>query len=102
MQYVVAQVSKANDPLNIRKRGPLQLPEPSVTDQELQQMAKMESSGTPVVASGSGATQTLLVDYSDRPLPTPMRTPMVASSGTSKQENILRAEVIDVVRHGSS
>ena len=91
MQYVVAQVSKANDPLNIRKRGPLQLPEPSVTDQELQQMAKMESSGTPVVASGSGATQTLLADYSDRPLPTPMRTPMVASSSTSKQENILRA-----------
>lgn len=95
MQYVVAQVSKANDPLNIRKRGPLQLPEPTVTDQELQQLAKMEqqsSTSTPAVG-GSGATQTLLADYSDRPLPTPMRTPMVggsSSSGPSKHENILR------------
>jgi pre-mRNA-splicing factor CDC5/CEF1 len=96
MQYVVAQVSKANDPLNVRKRGPLTLPAPTVTDQELQQLAKMDS-GTPAAlaaAGGSGATQTLLADYSDRPLPTPMRTPMTgggsSSSALSKQENILR------------
>jgi pre-mRNA-splicing factor CDC5/CEF1 len=99
MQYVVAQVSKANDPLNIRKRGPLTLPAPTVTDQELLQLAKMDS-GTPAALAaaggggGSGATQTLLADYSDRPLPTPMRTPMTgggsSSSAMSKQENILR------------
>ena len=95
MQYVVAEVSKANDPLNIRKRGALELPDPSVTDQELKQQAKMESaaSAMPSTASGSAATQTLLADYSSRPLPTPMRTPMTnssATSGVSKHESILR------------
>ena len=96
MQYVVAEVSKKNDPLNIRKRGPLDLPEPSVTDQELKQMAKMESaaSALPYTAGGSDVTQTLLADYSSRPLPTPMRTPMTASGSVvaelSKQESIRR------------
>lgn len=92
MQYVVAQVSKANDPLNIRKRGPLELPEPSVTDQELKQLAKMDQGPevAGLVEGGSGATKALLADYSDRPLPTPMRTPMTAGSGSSKQQSILR------------
>lgn len=94
MQYVVAEVSKTNDPLNIRKRGALELPEPSVTDHELKQLAKIESatSAIPTGAGGNMATQTLLADYSSRPLPTPMRTPMTSgnSSGLSKQESILR------------
>lgn len=94
MQYVVAEVSKKNDPLNIRKRGPLELPEPTVTDQELKQIAKIESaaSALPGTVGGSEATQTLLADYSSRPLPTPMRTPMTASGQAqpSKQESILR------------
>lgn len=95
MQYVVAEVSKRNDPLDIRKRGPLELPEPSISDKDLKQMAKIESaaSALPDVAGGSEATQTLLADYSTRPLPTPMRTPMTASgssTGPSKQESILR------------
>jgi len=96
MNYVVAQVSKTNDPLNLRKRGPLALPAPSVSDRELQSLAKMEEAATkPVAASSSnGATSTLLADYSDRPLPTPMRTPAMVSasgrSGESKQQSILR------------
>lgn len=95
MQYVVAEVSKKNDPLNLRKRGALELPEPSVTDQELKHLAKMESaaSAMPLTAGGNAATQTLLADYSSRPLPTPMRTPMTGgstASGISKQESILR------------
>ena len=98
MQYAVAQVSKKNDPLNIRKRGPLQLPEPTVTDQELGQMAKLEQTAAradaaaAALSGGDGATQALLGDYTDRPLPTPMRTPMTASgsSSTSKQQNIMR------------
>eukprot|EP00980_Cylindrotheca_fusiformis_P011792 scaffold2816_cov121-Cylindrotheca_fusiformis.AAC.8 len=92
MQYVVAQVSKANDPLNIRKRGPLELPEPSVTDQELKQQAKTEQGPehAGLLEGGSGATKALLADYSDRPLPTPMRTPMTGTSGSSKQQSILR------------
>ena len=96
MNYVVAQVSKTNDPLNLRKRGPLALPAPSVSDRELQTLAKMEEAATkPIAASSSnGATSTLLADYSDRPLPTPMRTPAMisaaGSSGESKQLSILR------------
>lgn len=100
MQYVVAQVSKTNDPLNIRKRKPLDLPAPSVSDQELLTMAKMESaaSAKPAVAAASGgaaATSALLADYSDRPLPTPMRTPMTGASLSgsvveSKQQSLLR------------
>jgi pre-mRNA-splicing factor CDC5/CEF1 len=92
MQYVVAQVSKTNDPLNIRKRGPLKLPEPTVTDKELKELAKMDSQSngaTPELVGGSGATQTLLADYSDRPLPTPMRTPMTGAAA-SRQKSILR------------
>jgi len=92
MQYVVAQVSKTNDPLNIRKRGPLELPSPSITDQELKQMAKLDQD-IPDVASlqtGTDATKALLADYTDRPLPTPMRTPMTSSSTKSKHESILR------------
>jgi pre-mRNA-splicing factor CDC5/CEF1 len=97
MQYVVAQVSKKNDPLNLRKRAPLSLPAPSVTDQELSQIAKLEQAqkSVPALLGGSDATQALLGDYTDRPLPTPMRTPMTAATGTasamSKQENIMRA-----------
>ncbi len=96
MQYVVAQVSKSNDPLNIRKRGLLALPAPSVSDRELQTLAKMEEAATKPVATSSsnGATSTLLADYSDRPLPTPMRTPATmsaaGSAGESKQQSILR------------
>jgi len=105
MQYVVAEVSKKNDPLNIRKRGPLNLPAPSVSDRELSQMAKIESSaraGMPDIesaaASGSAATKALLNDYSDRPLPTPMRTPLAggaasassSSSHASRHESLMR------------
>jgi pre-mRNA-splicing factor CDC5/CEF1 len=99
MQYVVAQVSKTNDPLNIRKRGPLDLPAPSISDEELKAVAKMESAASAIpaiaaAAGGSGATSALLADYSDRPLPTPMRTPMAGSTAgsvvESKQQSILR------------
>eukprot|EP00532_Pseudo-nitzschia_australis_P012566 CAMPEP_0168213456 /NCGR_PEP_ID=MMETSP0140_2-20121125/4806_1 /TAXON_ID=44445 /ORGANISM="Pseudo-nitzschia australis, Strain 10249 10 AB" /LENGTH=866 /DNA_ID=CAMNT_0008140311 /DNA_START=37 /DNA_END=2637 /DNA_ORIENTATION=- len=99
MDYVVAQVSKTNDPLNLRKRGPLSLPAPSVSDRELQTLAKMEEVATKPAAiaastTSNGATSTLLADYSDRALPTPMRTPAMASSaassGESKQQSIMR------------
>ncbi|KAI2501629.1 Cell division [Fragilaria crotonensis] len=81
MQYVVAQVSKQNDPLNIsRKRGILELPTPQVSDKELSQIRKLQQeqeNAARLAAAGTGhaATQALLGDYTDRPLPTPMRTP---------------------------
>mmetsp|Transcript_5234 Transcript_5234/g.7391 ORF Transcript_5234/g.7391 Transcript_5234/m.7391 type:complete len:888 (+) Transcript_5234:157-2820(+) len=103
MQYVVAQVSKTNDPLVTKaKRGILDLPAPQVSDVELQELSKLQTSIAKSNAeqleaadtSANSATGALLGDYSDRPLPTPMRTPMTLSStgggGRTKQESILR------------
>ena len=97
MQYVVAEVSKRNDPMQIGKgrRGELTMPEPMVgedelrrvgkaTEEEREAMAALEAGGT------KGATDALLGDYSDRPLPTPMRTPAASARGPTKSELIQR------------
>lgn len=95
MQYVVAQTSKKNDPIAARKRGVLSLPEPTITDSELEKVAKLASEqnadNAAIIYSGKSGTATdaLLGDYTDRPLPTPMRTPMTGS-GLSKHEVIMR------------
>jgi pre-mRNA-splicing factor CDC5/CEF1 len=96
MQYVVAQVSKQNDPINTsRKRGMLELPSPQVSDQELQQLSKLqqEQASTAALAAAAGtghaATQALLGDYTDRPLPTPMRTP-TASLQQNQHTDLMR------------
>ena len=88
MQYVVAEVSKRNDPIAQRKRGVLAMPEPAVGDDELRRVAKLGEEEREAAAAvlgaqsgggGSGATDALLGDYSDRALPTPMRTPAAAA-----------------------
>ncbi|KAL3796470.1 hypothetical protein ACHAWO_011342 [Cyclotella atomus] len=97
MQYVVAEVSKRNDPMQLgkKKRGELSMPEPMVNEEELRRvgkateeereaMAALEARGT------AGATDALLGDYSDRPLPTPMRTPAASVKGPTKTELIHR------------
>jgi pre-mRNA-splicing factor CDC5/CEF1 len=95
MQYVVAEVSKKNDPIAARKRGILSMPAPSVTDEELEKVAKLtkeqraDNSAILSSSTGGSATDALLGDYSDRPLPTPMRTPM-SKNGPSSQEVIMR------------
>jgi pre-mRNA-splicing factor CDC5/CEF1 len=95
MQYVVAQVSKKNDPTSARKRGVLAMPKPSVSDVELEKVAKLtkeqRAENMAMIANQgtSSATDALLGDYTDRPLPTPMRTPMTGS-GISSREAILR------------
>lgn len=98
MQYAVAQVSKKNDPLATRKRRVLELPAPTVTDQELGHLSKLQAAAAASLPEeamgGTGATQALLGDYSQRPLPTPMRTPLSSSASSqqqqSTQESILR------------
>jgi len=95
MQYVVAEVSKRNDPIAARKRGVLSMPAPSVTDEELEKVAKLtkeQRADHSAIADGAGTggvTDALLGDYTDRPLPTPMRTPM-SGSGASGHEVIMR------------
>mmetsp|Transcript_4756 Transcript_4756/g.6880 ORF Transcript_4756/g.6880 Transcript_4756/m.6880 type:complete len:807 (+) Transcript_4756:118-2538(+) len=98
MQYVVAQVSKQNDPLyTSRKRGVLELPEPQVSDQEHEQLAKLlqkqKDSNDQYIGDGSSnaVTQTLLGDYADRPLPTPMRTPQVSAALNQHSSLMLQA-----------
>mmetsp|Transcript_2945 Transcript_2945/g.6273 ORF Transcript_2945/g.6273 Transcript_2945/m.6273 type:complete len:907 (-) Transcript_2945:1027-3747(-) len=89
MQYVVAEVAKRNDPIATRKRGVLSMPDPTIRDEELRRVAKASEEEKDAMASlsaagdGKGkATEALLGDYSDRPLPTPMRTPAAASQGS--------------------
>lgn len=84
----VAQVAAANDPATLRRRNPLFLPAPQVSENELEEIVKLgEQSmlmGPPVGAPGSGgaATQALVADYAQSQqqrmlsLPTPMRTPL--------------------------
>jgi len=95
MQHVVAEVSRRNDPIAARKRGLLKMPEPTITDAELEKVAKLtrdqRDDSAAILATGNGgsATDALLGDYTNRPLPTPMRTPMVGT-GMSSQQNITR------------
>jgi len=96
MSYVVAHVSRTNDPLNIRKRGRLLLPMPSVSDRELQILRKMEEVKTKPVfySSSTEATSTLLADHSARIFSTPIRTHKTVADAEiackSTQDNILR------------
>uniref|UniRef100_A0A7S2SCC5 Cell division cycle 5-like protein n=1 Tax=Rhizochromulina marina TaxID=1034831 RepID=A0A7S2SCC5_9STRA len=81
---IMAQISKANDPLSYRRRTELDLPAPQVTDQELEQVLKVGALALPEAAGGAGdpATQALVGDYTQRSvLPTPMRTPRTAAGG---------------------
>eukprot|EP00978_Attheya_sp_CCMP212_P033935 scaffold139739_cov39-Attheya_sp.AAC.1 len=93
MQYVVAQVSKKNDPLAQRPRSTLVMPAPTIADSEHAQIAKLtaaQQQQQQLPSTGNNeATNALLGDYSDRPLPTPMRTSTPATL-VSKQESILR------------
>ena len=91
MQYAVAAVSKTADPLNTRKRGLLELPAPIISDLELRKLAKLEQlhKHDATATGDSSATQALIGDYSDRPLPTPMRTPMIGN-GKETHESLLR------------
>jgi hypothetical protein len=99
MQYVVAEVSKRNDPMMIsgkKRRGELSMPEPMVGEEELRRVGKATEEEREAMAAieggDGGATDALLGDYSDRPLPTPMRTPAAsaAARGPTKSELIHR------------
>ena len=106
MQYVVAEVSKRNDPIATRKRGVLTMPEPAVKDEELRRVAKASEEEKEALASltagagasgAGGATEALLGDYSDRPLPTPMRTPASSSqAGKMSVTEVIQREAMNL------
>jgi len=75
----IEQISKMNDAEQIRKRSKLSLSSPQVSEQELEQIGKLQGAG--IMQEGGGeATRTLMGDYTDMATPslvgrTPMRTP---------------------------
>lgn len=103
LQLVIQQTGNKN--IEERKRGVLNMPAPMVQDGELRQVAKLASGNNrdmlppPNVNvnvnanQGAQPTDVLLGDYSDRPLPTPMRTPAsttTASTSLSTREALLK------------
>lgn len=85
----VMQVNKLNDPEAVRKRSKLMLPEPQISDRELEEIAKMGYasdliSGEDGLVEGSGVTRSLLSNYNQtpaRPGMTPLRTPQRTPGG---------------------
>ncbi|XP_022745791.1 cell division cycle 5-like protein [Durio zibethinus] len=84
----ILQSNKLNDPETVRKRSKLMLPEPQISNHELEEIAKMGYAsdllaGNEELAEGSGATRALLANYSQTPRQgmTPLRTPQRTPSG---------------------
>ncbi|KAL0924300.1 hypothetical protein M5K25_005115 [Dendrobium thyrsiflorum] len=98
----ILQANKLNDPAAVRKRSKLMLPAPQISDQELEEIAKMGyasdlTSGSEELAEGSGATRALVADYSQTPRRgmTPLRTPQRTPAGKAdaimmEAENLAR------------
>lgn len=98
----ILQANKLNDPEAVRKRSKLMLPAPQISDQELEEIAKMGYAsdltlGSEDLAVGSGATRALVADYSQTPrrgmtpLRTPQRTPVgKADAIMMEAENLAR------------
>ena len=96
---------KEEEVMPARSRGMLNLPAPTVTDAELNQMAKMqqaqaETGTTGQLGEGTSATQALVGDYSDRPLPTPMRAPAAAS--TAQRDLVQEASQLRKLERGQT
>lgn len=103
MQLAVAQVSKKSDPVFVSHRGTLTMPAPAVSDTELEQMAKLHQDSMPPPPARfqtSSVTDALLKDYTDRPLPTPMRTPLQhpGNSHVVSKDSIIRSEAENLRR----
>lgn len=84
----IMQANKLNDPETVRKRSKLMLPPPQISDQELEEIARMGYAsdllvGNQELLEGSGATHALLANYSQTPRQgmTPMRTPQRTPAG---------------------
>ncbi|KAL2950042.1 hypothetical protein AAZX31_20G209400 [Glycine max] len=83
----ILHANKLNDPETVRKRSKLMLPPPQISDQELDEIAKLgyasDLAGSQELAEGSGATRALLADYAQTPGQgmTPLRTPQRTPAG---------------------
>jgi len=96
----ITQIAAENDPASFRRRVPLSLPTPQVSDGELEDIVKIGQQHNALIMAppiglpsygnnnnNSSSTQSLIADYSSqvmKALPTPMRTPV--------QEDIIMQE----------
>jgi pre-mRNA-splicing factor CDC5/CEF1 len=89
----VAQVNALNDPTALRRRVALSMPEPQVSDAELEDIVKISagSMGPPDGSRGAMATQALVGDYSTSLLEnraTPLRTPLQENTILQEARNL--------------
>ncbi|CAL5322145.1 unnamed protein product [Camellia sinensis] len=84
----ILQANKLNDPEAVRKRSKLMLPAPQISDNELEEIAKMGYTsdllaGSEELIEGNGATRALLANYAQTPRQgmTPLRTPQRTPAG---------------------
>ncbi|KAF3790048.1 Cell division cycle 5-like protein [Nymphaea thermarum] len=99
----IMQANKLNDPEAVRKRSKLMLPAPQISDQELEEIAKMGyasdlvSGGAEGMEGGNVVTRALLANYGQTPRQgmTPLRTPQRTPGGKAdaimmEAENLAR------------
>ncbi|KAK7285882.1 hypothetical protein RJT34_20667 [Clitoria ternatea] len=83
----ILHANKLNDPETVRKRSKLMLPPPQISDQELDEIAKLgyasDLAGSEEFSEGSTATRALLANYAQTPGQgmTPLRTPQRTPAG---------------------
>ncbi|KAJ1409351.1 SANT/Myb domain [Sesbania bispinosa] len=83
----ILHANQLNDPEAVRKRSKLMLPPPQISEQELDEIARLgyasDLAGSEELAEGSGATRALLANYAQTPGRgmTPLRTPQRTPAG---------------------
>eukprot|EP00559_Dactyliosolen_fragilissimus_P000979 CAMPEP_0184857660 /NCGR_PEP_ID=MMETSP0580-20130426/2808_1 /TAXON_ID=1118495 /ORGANISM="Dactyliosolen fragilissimus" /LENGTH=944 /DNA_ID=CAMNT_0027353379 /DNA_START=74 /DNA_END=2908 /DNA_ORIENTATION=- len=105
MEYVVAEVSKNNDPIAARKRQTLNMPKPSITDTQLEHVAKLaaEHQNVDITATITATTRNqnnpnptdaLLGDYTNQHnmsiIPMMKTIASQATAKLTKHEDILK------------
>lgn len=86
----VMAIAAQNDPAAVRRRGVLSLPNPQVSEAELEEIVKSSSRLLPMAPPTAGApTQSLIGDYSATPAgSTPLRTPMQENTVLQEARNL--------------
>lgn len=95
LPQIIAAVNEKNDPINIIKRTPLELPAPVVSNEELRDLAKLGMHATHAAAlaleNGSTTeTRALMSDYSATPLRSVHGVATATPSNRNVHENIMQ------------